>query len=771
MRKHLLGLMLIAGMAGCTSESDVTPAAGKADALVKSRQDLLPTARSLATTRGSHTSFAALPDRGELLAYGGARKVRTAGAYTWHPVSLSEAHALNSIGTGRLVVNTPDGASLALEYQRHEEQPDGNWTWIGRNDDGSSAVLTFGEKAVFGTIARGDTRYRVRTDRTGAWVVETDPRLVAANGGRPADGNDTLLPPESRAMMAAASRQLAKSGASNPAVTEKAVGVIDLLIGYSSTIATELGSQNAAITLMSNLAAMANAAYANSGVSMRLRLVHVMPVNYGDATLNSEALQQLTGSNGTQPITPNAAFSDLRAARNQYGADLVAFVRRYREPEQDGCGIAWLLGAGGQSITAQDEAFGYAVVSDGEDIGSDNNTYFCSDYALAHELGHVMGQTHNRENATTQGVHSYAYGYREGSPTGFFTIMAYPAGDSQVEAPVFANPAVQYAGRPAGTATENNVLSMNHTMPIIASFRARVVPVPGSAESDFNGDGFSDVLWRHATNGQTLAWRSANPYPQIALATIADTNWRIVGTGDFNGDGAADILWRHWISGQNLIWLSGNFNTQVAVQTVPDLNWQVVGVGDFNRDGRSDILWRHATGGQVQAWYSGNSGTHVVLVTVPDANWKVAGVGDFNGDGLSDMLWRSASSGQNAIWLSGNYHTQQAAPAVPDLNWRVAGIGDFNGDGRSDILWRHAGNGQVLVWYSGDPSTVVALVTVPDPNWQVGAVGDFNGDGLSDLLWRHAVDGQNVIWSSGNYYTQQAVVAIPDTNWQVVPRR
>src|SRR5690606_7752819 len=153
-------------------------------------------------------------------------------------------------------------------------------------------------------------------------------------------------PPESRALAAAASRQLAAKAGTADAVPTKALAVVDVLLGYSSTIASELGSQSAAVTLVSNLAAAANAAYVNSGVSMRLRVVHAMSVSYTDTTTNRDTLQQLTGYNvdTQQPITPNTAFNALRSARNEYVADLVAFVRRYREPEQDGCGIAWLLG-------------------------------------------------------------------------------------------------------------------------------------------------------------------------------------------------------------------------------------------------------------------------------------------------------------------------------------------------------------------------------------------------------------------------------------------
>src|SRR5690606_25423601 len=260
-----------------------------------------------------------------------------------------------------------------------------------------SAVLTFGEKAVFGLFTRGDEQFRVRTDRTGAWVVATD-RTRLPPGDAHRDRSDVLLPPEHGALAAAGIRHL-------PTAAPRA-----------------------------DNAAAANAAYANSGVNLRLRAVYALQVDYADTTTNEDALQQLTGydAGAGRPITPNSAFNALREARDEYGADLVAFVRRYREPEQSGCGIAWLLGMNGSGIDAsRDAEFGYAVISDGEDLDEgDGFSYFCSDFSLAHEFGHLMGQAHNQEDAAGRaGAHSYSYGYRETSPSGFFTIMAYPLGD------------------------------------------------------------------------------------------------------------------------------------------------------------------------------------------------------------------------------------------------------------------------------------------------------------------------------------------------------
>ena len=765
MRRHLLGLMLIAGMAGCTSDSDVAPAGTPGD-IASAGPDAMPTAASLAAARGSTTGFAALPDRGELLAYGGARKVRTEGAYTWHPVAVSEDHALNAIGSGRLVLNTPDGKALNLQYERHEEQPDGNWSWIGRGEDGASAVLTFGEKAVFGSITQGDAHYRVRTDRSGAWMVATDPRLVAADGGRPKNGTDVLMPPESRALVAAASRHMEAKAAE--AAPDKALAVVDVLLGYSSTMASELGSQAAAVTLVTNLVAAANAAYTNSGVTMRLRVVHAMSVNYADTTRNRDALQQLTGYNvdTQQPITPNSAFNALRAARNEYGADLVAFVRRYREPEQDGCGIAWLLGMNASGISTDDEAFGYAVVSDGSDRDeSDNNTYFCSQYSLAHELGHLMGQAHDRDNATDAGVHSYSYGYRETSPTGFFTIMAYPASGSQIEAPHFANPAVRFSGRATGTATADNVRSMNQTMPIVSRFRATVVPLP-NLRSDFDGDGKSDVFFRNISSGRNVIWKGANYASRVQEQNVSGNAWKVIGTGDFNRDGKADLLWRNTSTGANMIWRSGAYAQRQTLQAVANLSWEIVGIGDFNGDGASDILWRHRTNGKNMIWLSGNGNTRVNLDAVEGGGWSVAGVGDFNGDGRSDILWRSATSGKNTIWRSGNGSTRQSVDTVDNLNWKVVGTGDFNGDGVDDILWRNSKSGANTIWRSANGGSRQSVATL-GTKWFVAAVADYDGDGRSDILWRDSVEGRNIIWKAGDTNSRQSMQTVAGSAWRI----
>src|SRR3546814_12783016 len=73
-------------------------------------------------------------------------------------------------------------------------------------------------------------------------------------------------------------------------------------------------------------------------------------------------------------------------------------------------------------------------------------------------------------------------------------------------------------------------------MPIIATFRATVVPVAQSARDDFNGDGKSDLLWRSVSSGSNVIWRSAGSRTPQAVTRLYGSVWTVAGTGDFAGE-------------------------------------------------------------------------------------------------------------------------------------------------------------------------------------------------------------------------------------------
>jgi RTX calcium-binding nonapeptide repeat (4 copies)/FG-GAP-like repeat/Bacterial pre-peptidase C-terminal domain len=274
--------------------------------------------------------------------------------------------------------------------------------------------------------------------------------------------------------------------------------------------------------------------------------------------------------------------------------------------------------------------------------------------------------------------------------------------------------------------------------------------VPDKAPNDFNGDGKSDILWRHS-DGTVREW-------QIDGTTIASqghvgqpsNGFTAAGTGDFNGDGLDDVLWRHsggtvstWqLDGTNILGSSGYIGQ-------PGNEFTIQGVGDFNGDGRDDVLWR-AADGTVTTWLIGAGGNTIMpgsgFIGSMDNNWSIQGVGDFNGDDRDDILWRHTDGTVREWQLNGTTISGQGHVGQPSNGFSVAGIGDFNGDNRDDVLWRHSG-GTVSTWQLDGLNVLGSsgYIGQPGNEFSIENIGDYNGDGRSDVLWR-ATDGTVTNW-------------------------
>ena len=138
---------------------------------------------------------------------------------------------------------------------------------------------------------------------------------------------------------------------------------IDVMLLYTSGMASRYGAGLQA--RLDSLIALANQAYIDSQVNITLRLVYSTQVNYSDTAVNKTALDDLT--NNSAP-----SLTQVNAWRDQYGADLVALLRPYSVVNHGGCGLGWLNGFNGSPISG-DQAYGYAVVSDGSDIHGSNS--------------------------------------------------------------------------------------------------------------------------------------------------------------------------------------------------------------------------------------------------------------------------------------------------------------------------------------------------------------------------------------------------------------
>ncbi|MCL6712213.1 FG-GAP-like repeat-containing protein [Pseudomonas sp. R2.Fl] len=776
-------VVLLAACSGQTSDSQMAALHGSAggDSLKAPAQASSPSGRDV------RHSIANAPDRGALMSYQNQGKpVKRDGAFTYYPVSMSEDHALKGIVTGHMTVPMPDGSEVKLKYERHEEGIDGNWTWVGRVEGGDpmqEAIITFGEAAVFASIPQGNGRppIGIRTRGDGLFAVEMDPTKVRSpNVGH----NDMAIPEASALTDAVASQVLAAKaqvaqGAIAVAAPPTSTNTIDVVVGYTAGFRNQAAlKQQSVSTALTFLLQVANQGFSNSNVNGYLRLVNAQEVSYTDSNTNQTALYELTGSNGNSNVAIPSSLAPIRTARDQYGADVALLLRGFQQPEQEGCGIAWLIGADQATVNpSQDSKWGYGVVSYGDDTGSDGNSYYCAAESMVHEVGHLLGSAHDQANSTASGRYPYSYGYSS-TAGNFYTIMAYGS-DGQVPYRVFSNPNIATCNNAAcGVANSaDNARSLNQTIPVVAQFRETVVPF-GGVVSDFDGSGMSDILLRTTqSSSNNLQIMRMDGATRLGVGTYSQkTSWRVAAISDFNGDGLADILWESPATRTLTMWLSrmGGGFTGVVVGTYA-AGWTVAGAGDVSGDGKSDIVLhnKQSSSRNFIVWFMNGGTKSSERVSTQTAGWNVVGVADFNGDGRADILWDQSTRRQLATWLSTSTGFTGANVGKPyKSGWSVAGTGDRNDDGRADIFLRHnqSTTVNVVVWVMSGATVAREESYVQGQSWRVASIADFNGDGKADVLWQSPRALQMTMWLSrpGTGYDGVAVGPYA-SGWSVIP--
>jgi hypothetical protein len=297
------------------------------------------------------------------------------------------------------------------------------------------------------------------------------------------------------------------------------------------------------------------------------------------------------------------------------------------------------------------------------------------------------------------------------------------------------------------------------------------------AAGDFDGDGKSDVLWRHATLGEVWLWpmNGAARTSETFIRAVPDTDWEIRGQGDQNGDGRADMLWRNKTTGQIYLWPNDGTTLppEIYVATV-DPAYDIVGTGDYNGDGKSDILWRQLTTGDVWIWLmEGPTPLSEVYVETVDPGYAVVGSGDLNGDAKGDIVWHHGTLGEVWVWLMNGTTplSQTLVATVPDVGYQIVGVADYTGDAKADILWHHATRGEVWLWPMNG-TTVVSesfVDTVSDTGYEIVGTGDYNGDRKADILWHHATRGEVWMWlmDGPSTLSETWVATVPDVGYQV----
>ena len=185
-----------------------------------------------------------------------------------------------------LSVELFDGQMLTLDPEGVEQRGPGNYTWKGkvRGYGSSQAILTVVDGQIAGTITYHDTGAR----KSATFRIQSGPggepslREIDPNAFPPDHPADPVrrLPPQSSSQPAGDVTGQSLTGDATTGAGDSA-GTVDVMVVYSKQTAAAAGTAIGA--QIQQAIDSANAAYANSGITTRLRLVHSAAVNYDES--------------------------------------------------------------------------------------------------------------------------------------------------------------------------------------------------------------------------------------------------------------------------------------------------------------------------------------------------------------------------------------------------------------------------------------------------------------------------------------------------------
>jgi hypothetical protein len=232
----------------------------------------------------------------------------------------------------------------------------------------------------------------------------------------------------------------------------KAVVTHDVLVLYTQKVETRWGV--GLRDKVDRAIALANGAHTNSRTGIVVRV------------LAFEKTSFVESGNFFTTRSNLANNTAVKTRRNQLGADFVLLVS-----EDTGCGGA---ASNWRTSTTLDA---FAVVTSSSLPPA---SWVCgNNLTVAHEIGHMQGLAHNREDDSAGLQAGYRYGYRVCAVGGFRDLMSYPC--PNVNVPIvarFSNPLAFYNGLPFGIAYEvapyqaaDSVRYLKEVGPLTSSFR------------------------------------------------------------------------------------------------------------------------------------------------------------------------------------------------------------------------------------------------------------------------------------------------------------